>query len=101
MEGMEDVDLLSGGGVAGSTNGAHNNDVYPEKDSNDVTSGSVRGLCKVTINSDSFPPSGSGPTVNAVPILIPKEPALASGVKYRHIGKTGFKISNIGLGKKV
>ena len=84
MDAMEDMDLLSG-----------SNTHLSKLSSDGNMAASVVGA---TANSAA----AGGGLVSSVPATIKMaastEPSIIAGIKYRNIGKTGLKCSNIGLG---
>ena len=92
MDAMEDMDLLSG------------SNTHLSKLSSDGNMAASSGVIGATANNSAAGGGGAGGlAASTVPLATIKmaaanEPTIFPGIKYRNIGKTGLKCSNIGLG---
>ena len=88
---MEDMDLLSG------------SNTHLSKLSSDGNMAASSGVIGATANNSVAGGGAGGLAASTVPLATIKmaaanEPTIFPGIKYRNIGKTGLKCSNIGLG---
>jgi len=91
MDAMEDMDLLSG------------SNTHLSKLSSDGNMAASSGVIGATANNSAAGGGVGGLAASTVPLATIKmaaanEPTIFPGIKYRNIGKTGLKCSNIGLG---
>ena len=91
MDAMEDMDLLSG------------SNTHLSKLSSDGNMAASSGVIGATANNSAAGGGVGGLAASTIPLATIKmaaanEPTIFPGIKYRNIGKTGLKCSNIGLG---
>ena len=91
MDAMEDMDLLSG------------SNTHLSKLSSDGNMAASSGVIGATANNSAAGGGAGGLAASTIPLATIKmaaanEPTIFPGIKYRNIGETGLKCSNIGLG---